>query len=1235
MALNTRGSYRSHMLLLLLGLVSGPSIRSSQAIEMELDAMRAMRTASRVSPCWRPEGGRRLEGCHLSGPPTLRLKGGMDQNKLMEFESILEQLQHPEATAQQRQHAQQFALMLQNPVDLSEIDEGLLSQKAGDASGKRQLAVQKRMAQLQHILDHSRSATAQVIACNSLTALITNNWDNITIPHVEIRNYALTFLFAQVGSPSVPMYVVRAMMRLLSRVTKLGWLQCDVHRNILADLNRFYDASVEHYIMGLQIKYDLVEEMDVPAQTRKEYVLKRHFLASGLLNIFKISLDTLQKLQTQMIPDSRRASGLMDAALQLAIRCLSYDFMGQSNEETESFFLPVPMQWKAEIKDPSLVDLLFKVYYESRPPQSSRALELLMLFISVPRFSLDAPAAGSRVFNGIKDIFRGAAGLVERENHQTVCKLLGAYRDLDVVGRSKKVVEYTEWLSLAANFTIASLKSVETPTNSLHYLMLFWWRLATQGRSQGSGTNLLARIVAMHQANNDDSESQEKNTQGIIEKFIPEVVNAYILGRLDSVEAAANGRIDDPLDDVDMLQSQLELLPVIASNQYAAIGGWLTEVLDRTSKMYEAAISSGAAGPSHMLEKQLSWLVRVCAAMIGGHYTLDTQIKIEGGRVLPTAVMGTNMQEGDEMVDADLIWRMLQLMMLIERRNSALNLGRCDYRLEIAMLSFMDKLKQGILYVDAALEQNKESDEDSGSRYSMPHFLQSLLGKRMQVNLPKEVYKEIFQRIGLGDHKDVLSILVRKVITNLKVWADNPLVVKETLLMFATMVQGPAGGNAARMLLDLEVTKSLLVNHNGEHVAFLSYPVNAKQRTTYYLTLMQLLVTNPEDPDASGAFEAFLHPLLSTMAYLNSMSSLRTEEAKFAIIGLARDLRGIACASNVRLFPILFESLYPSYLPLFTRALDVWHDDPAVTVAVLKFWMEMAENKEERIRFDAAFPGGLLLFKEMSRSITTYAHHLLNQGPLPEGVDAYKARYKALGVCMASVSLAISGEYVSFGAYTLYGDQIAEEVVSVLVQLALSIPERELLAFHKVATSFYSFIEALLRHAMSMVIALETNTVVKLLQFLHHGLANALQQNVHILCARSIDRFAAFLFRNKHRQTSLANRMRLHMEQVPTLLEDLQLVLLKQIITDEHIELGILSHPLLSLILASESGFTRVSSKFVSNQPAEERASVAEAFGELMQGVERNLEMSNRRTFLMNVQSYRRIMKSAAGLNLD
>jgi hypothetical protein len=87
---------------------------------------------------------------------SLRLRGGFDAVPLHEFEALLDCLQRPDATPQQRQHAQQFALSLQNPVDLSEIPQ------QGDAASRRQAALTKRLSQLQHILDCSQSPTAQV-----------------------------------------------------------------------------------------------------------------------------------------------------------------------------------------------------------------------------------------------------------------------------------------------------------------------------------------------------------------------------------------------------------------------------------------------------------------------------------------------------------------------------------------------------------------------------------------------------------------------------------------------------------------------------------------------------------------------------------------------------------------------------------------------------------------------------------------------------------------------------------------------------------------------------------------------------------------------------------------------------------------------------------------------------------------------------------------------------------------
>ena len=132
----------------------------------------------------------------------------------------------------------------------------------------------------------------------------------------------------------------------------------------------------------------------------------------------------------------------------------------------------------------------------------------------------------------------------------------------------------------------------------------------------------------------------------------------------------------------------------------------------------------------------------------------------------------------------------------------------------------MDKLKQGLLYVDAALESDKEAGDGGAARPSaapMPQFLQSLLGnnRRQAAALPAEMYKGVFKRIGLGGHMDVLGIILGKVLSNLKVWADNVVLVKETLVLLATLVQGNAGEGAARVLLDLEITRTLLRQHTA------------------------------------------------------------------------------------------------------------------------------------------------------------------------------------------------------------------------------------------------------------------------------------------------------------------------------------------------------------------------------------------------------------------------------------
>ena len=59
----------------------------------------------------------------------------------------------------------------------------------------------------------------------------------------------------------------------------------------------------------------------------------------------------------------------------------------------------------------------------------------------------------------------------------------------------------------------------------------------------------------------------------------------------------------------------------------------------------------------------------------------------------------------------------------------------------------------------------------------------------------------------------------------------------------------------------------------------------------------------------------------------------------FFLLGLARDLRGIAFAFNTKTsYMMLFDWIYPAYTPVLQRAIEIWYQDPQVTTPVLKLF---------------------------------------------------------------------------------------------------------------------------------------------------------------------------------------------------------------------------------------------------------------------------------------------------------
>jgi exportin-7 len=154
--------------------------------------------------------------------------------------------------------------------------------------------------QCQYILDNSSSQYARLVASNSLIELITAHWNSFTVPQrIDIRNYVLNYLASQ--GPGLQDFVVLSMIKLVCRITKLGWFDDPAHRDLAEDVSKFLQATVDHCILGLKILNQLVDELNIPTTGR---TLTQHrktsvsFRDVSLLTVFQLGLTTLRQIQT-------------------------------------------------------------------------------------------------------------------------------------------------------------------------------------------------------------------------------------------------------------------------------------------------------------------------------------------------------------------------------------------------------------------------------------------------------------------------------------------------------------------------------------------------------------------------------------------------------------------------------------------------------------------------------------------------------------------------------------------------------------------------------------------------------------------------------------------------------------------------------------------------------------------------------------------------------------------------
>ncbi|CAB1352222.1 unnamed protein product [Coregonus sp. 'balchen'] len=528
------------------------------------------------------------------------------------------------------------------------------------------------------------------------------------------------------------------------------------------------------------------------------------------------------------------------------------------------------------------------------------------------------------------------------------------------------------------------------------------------------------------------------------------------------------------------------------------------------------------------------------------------------GAVIGGRVSFASTDEQDAM-DGELVCRVLQLMNLTDSRLAQAG----NERLELAMLSFFDQFRK--IYIGD------------------------------QVQKSSKLYRRLSEVLGLNDETMVLSVFIGKIITNLKYWGQCEPITSKTL-------------HSVRKLVKLSAVQFMLNNHTSEHFSFLgvnnqSNLSDMRCRTTFYTALGRLL-------------------MVDLVAQMFSTNTFNEQEAKRTLVGLVRDLRGIAFAFNAKTsFMMLFDWIYPAYMPILQRAIELWYHVPACTTPVLKLMAELVHNRSQRLQFDVSSPNGILLFRETSKMITTYGNRILTIGEVPKD-QMYSVKLKGVSVCFSMLKAVLSGNYVNFGVFRLYGDDALDNALQTFIKLLLSIPHSDLLDYPKLSQSFYSLLEVLTQDHMNFIASLEPHVVI-------------------------LDHIATYLFKQlsrstKKRPVAMATDDRfLHiMQQHPEMIQQMLSTVLNIIIFEDCRNQWSMSRPLLGLILLNEKYFADLRNSIVNSQPPEKQQAMHLCFENLMEGIERNLLTKNRDRFTQNLSVFRRevndsMKNSSYGVNTN
>uniref|UniRef100_A0A0K0DUE0 Importin N-terminal domain-containing protein n=1 Tax=Strongyloides stercoralis TaxID=6248 RepID=A0A0K0DUE0_STRER len=1099
---------------------------------------------------------------------------------------------------------------------------------------------------------------------------------------LDLANYLVDYIITK--HRTFPAFITKSLCQVLARIIKISWYQLsntsedrsfrasgsvssagDTYpfRKIIEDSIQLIRSSATpstpfvnvsgnregNIKIGLEILSAIIE--DFGDMQGIDGVSKFRRVASDLRDSYmkdmiEISMDILEKYSPGInissmdrvteicnILVSSSEGEIFFSALSLSYQILSFDFIGGMYDETqdESAPIQVPSKWKdlfyyeepqqsdenngssmREVKEGkarNIVGLFFSLYTVCPGDYTVILLKNLVLLTSVRRTLFDCRGRNlhlEALSNGVLMILNDTSRLQDKDAFHEFCRLVAKIKGTFQLAELVKSAYYVQMINKLVTFTIEALRVREFTLNSIYYLLSFWQKMVSSTAYVNSAEN--------HN----------------LEKWCPNIVKSFVQCRLDYCIAVVNDHEEDDMAEDGSLHQLMELLGTISRLSYKEVYEFLKEVFDRDYSQYENIyISSPNSNEAVILRKRLAWLVNLI-----------------GGCIMGKGSLSSNSEQ--DIIDGDLISRVLRLMQTTDKQHASLNGLTVDahfIQLEVAYLFCLEQVRKQYI-----------SD---------------------QIMKVSEMFIRLTENLGIKNEDGLLVIYVRKICTNMKFLNMNEYVISQSLNLFDELT---LGFMASKRLLKIEEVQFMINNHSGDLLNYNNGAVTTaslKSRTNFYKSLTRIFVCDLGED--FKVFKTFMAPIENTLneiveVFNNPNMSCNQNQLKLAVISVCRDLTGISYALSKKIhFTMLFQWMHTKVFQFIQRALELWSDCPEVVNPIMKLLIEISCNRTSRLSFEMNTKYTIVLFKEVSKIVVNFGERIfnfngntslnssssaLNVNGLDKKNDTLlKIKVKNITNIFHITKNVLQGGYLPYGIMKLYGDDSLKDMINLYIKLFLHIKD-DILDFPKLAKVYFAVLDTICRDQIYYISQLDDKIFEDVLISIHQGI-QSLENSVITNATNALDYILDMIIRKVHPTIETCTidfeeetgACLVALERNPDLLLGLLNTMLYTLVFEECKCQWSLSRPLFGIILLQYDAFKQWGAEMINNAIAAEgdsnkagnsevfankKKALETAFESLTEGIEQKvLSIRNKDQFTTNVSVFRKAVQEIIRDNDD